>query len=88
MQILGSWMHTTCTDDNLFFVKLSHLFYIFFYDMVSSQVKYVLKLGVYRHFQQCICYIAHVAVNFIGGGNWSTRREPPTCQKWLTNFIT
>jgi len=26
-----------------------------------------------------------VAVSFIGGGN---RREPPTCRKSLTNFIT
>ena len=26
-----------------------------------------------------------VAVSFIGGGNWSTRRKPPTCRKSLTN---
>jgi hypothetical protein len=25
---------------------------------------------------------------FIGGGNRSTRRKPPTCRKSLTNFIT
>jgi hypothetical protein len=25
---------------------------------------------------------------FIGGGNQSTRRKPPTCRKSLTNFIT
>jgi len=29
-----------------------------------------------------------VAVSFIGGGNRSTRRKPPTCRKSLTNFIT
>jgi len=30
-----------------------------------------------------------VAVSFIGGGNLSTRRKPPTCRnKSLTNFIT
>jgi len=29
-----------------------------------------------------------VAVTFIGGGNRSTRRKPPTCRKSLTNFIT
>jgi len=29
-----------------------------------------------------------VAVSFIGGGNRSTRRKPPTCCKSLTNFIT
>jgi len=27
-------------------------------------------------------------VSFIGGGNRSTRRKPPTCWKSLTNFIT
>jgi hypothetical protein len=37
-------------------------------------------------FQQYISYI--MAVSFIGGGNWSTRRKPPTCRKSLTNFIT
>ena len=26
--------------------------------------------------------------NFIGGGNRSTQREPPTCRKSLTNFIS
>ena len=26
-------------------------------------------------------------VSFIGGGNWSTRRKPPTCGKLLTIFI-
>ena len=31
-----------------------------------------------RHLQRYFCYI--VAVCFIGGGNWSTRRKPPTCQ--------
>jgi len=29
-----------------------------------------------------------VAVNFIGGGNRSTRRKPQICRKSLTNFIT
>jgi len=29
-----------------------------------------------------------VAVSFIGGGNQSTRRKPPTCCKSLTNFIS
>ena len=28
-----------------------------------------------------------VAVSFIGRGNRSTRRKPPTCRKFLTNFI-
>ena len=29
-----------------------------------------------------------VAVSFIAGGNRCTRRNPPTCRKSLTNFIT
>jgi hypothetical protein len=29
-----------------------------------------------------------VAVSFIGGGNQSTRRKPPTCRKSLTNYKT
>jgi len=29
-----------------------------------------------------------MAVSFIGGGNWSTRRKSPTCLKSLTNLIT
>ena len=31
---------------------------------------------------------SYMAVSFIGGGNWSTRRKPPTCCRSLTNFIT
>jgi hypothetical protein len=27
-----------------------------------------------------------LAVNFIGGGKWSTWRKPPTFRKTLTNF--
>ena len=30
----------------------------------------------------------YMAVSFIVGRNWSTRRKPPTCCKSLTNFIT
>ena len=29
-----------------------------------------------------------VTVSFIGGGNWTTRRKPPTCHKSLTPFFT
>jgi len=36
--------------------------------------------------QQYFSYI--VAVSFIGGGNQSTRRNPQTCHKSQTNFIT
>ena len=39
-----------------------------------------------HHFQQYFSYI--VAVSFNGGGNQNTLRKPPTCRKYLTNFIT
>ena len=42
--------------------------------------------GVERHFVQYFSYI--VAVSFIGGGNQSTRRRPPTYRMSLTHFIT
>jgi len=29
-----------------------------------------------------------VAVSFIGGGNRSIQRKPPTCRKSMTSFIT
>jgi hypothetical protein len=38
---------------------------------------------VERHIQQYFSYI--MAVSFIGGGNWSTQRKPPTWRKSL-NF--
>jgi hypothetical protein len=38
---------------------------------------------------QCQQYFSYfVAVRFIGEGNRSTRRKPPTCHKSLTNCIT
>ena len=42
--------------------------------------------SVQRHFQQYFSYI--VVVRFIGGGNRSTQKKPPTCHKSLTNFVT
>jgi len=47
-----------------------------------------LGLGLWflRHFQQYFSYI--VTVSFIGGGNRSIQRKPPTCRKSLTTFIT
>ena len=35
-----------------------------------------------------IFHLDIVVVSFIGGGNRSTRRKPPTCRKSRTNFIT
>jgi len=42
--------------------------------------------GFKLHFQQHFSYI--VAVSFIGGGNRSNRRKPPTCRKSLANCTT
>ena len=41
--------------------------------------------GVQHHFQQYFSYI--VAVSFIGSGNRSTQRKPPTYRKSRTTFI-
>jgi hypothetical protein len=53
-------------------------------------VKYTVDQGYgwfmvfYATFKKYFSYI--VAVSFIGGGNWSTRRKPPTCHKPLTIY--
>ena len=40
--------------------------------------------------QECLLKILPFSTIFqlYGGGNWSTRRKPPTCRKSLTNLIT
>jgi hypothetical protein len=50
---------------------------------VASQRDHQRPFLEYQQYFTCI-----VAVCFIGGGNQSTRRKPPTCRKSLTNFIT
>jgi hypothetical protein len=57
-------------------------------EQVSCLILIVVYLfdGVYHPFQQYFSYI--VAVSFIGGGNWWTRKKPLTCRKSLSNFIT
>jgi hypothetical protein len=45
----------------------------------TEMIGFGLVYGVKRHFQQYFSYI--VAVSFIGGGNQSTRRKPPTCRE-------
>ena len=62
---------------------LQYLFYyyktLFFWWKVGWLVGWLVGwfYGAQRHFQQYFSYI--VAVSFIGGGNWSTRRKPLTC---------
>jgi hypothetical protein len=34
----------------------------------------------------CLMPLSIVAISFIGGGNESTQRKPPTCRKVLTNL--
>ena len=76
----------------LYFVKKKHiprgiklkLYAKFYYnDMLCCN-----KKGGYDvtcHLQRYFSYI--VAVNFIGGGNRSTRRKPSICSKSLINFL-
>jgi hypothetical protein len=82
---------------NFFFIRDHLIIYVQFgFNQINSFwilfFSYVLQwdwfglYDIYRHFQQYFSYI--VAVNFIGVGNWSTRRRPLICRKSLTNFIT
>jgi hypothetical protein len=57
--------------------------------MTSSdrRTSYGILVSVFnKEFQQYFSYI--MTISFIGGGNQSTQRKPPTCHKSLTNFIT
>jgi hypothetical protein len=53
---------------------------------IAHVTKKSMAYGDSRHFQKYFSYI--VVVSFIGGGNRSTKRKPPTGRKSLTNFIT
>ena len=54
------------------------------FDHVNEPLRQIFDIGVWygngvkRRFQQYFSYI--VAISFIGGGNRSTRRKPPTCR--------
>jgi hypothetical protein len=55
-------------------------------DMASGFYQVGVRVMAFNEFQKYFSYI--MAVNFISGGNWSTRRKPPACRKPSTNFIT
>ena len=56
------------------------------YELLSIIFVFVSRVMVFNAtFNDISVYI--VVVNFIGGGNQSTRRKPPTCRKSLTSFI-
>jgi hypothetical protein len=59
--------------------------YCYFVHLLLNTIR-KLYILLWHHFLQYFSYI--VAVSFIGGGNQSTQRKPPTCHKSLTNFIT
>ena len=60
---------------------------IFYWIGLSSiTIQNIQGYGVQRYFQQYFSYI--MAVSFIGGGNRSTRRKPPTYRTSPINFIT
>ena len=68
-----------------FFIELWLTIFCLKQEVVFGERRWV-GYGAKRHFQQYFSYI--VAVSFIGAGNRSNRRKPPTCCKSLTNFIT
>jgi hypothetical protein len=55
-------------------------------DMASGFYQVGVGVMAFNEFQQYFSYI--IAVSFISGRNWSTRRKPPACRKPSTNFIT
>ena len=61
-----------------FFTKLN--------DRIPLNCTRVMAMVFYHHFQQYCSYL--VSFSFIGGGNPSIRRKPPTCRKSFINFIT
>ena len=67
--------------------KVERVYSALYIDELWRHLIYTFDLfyGVYRHFQQCFSYI--MAVSFIGGGNRSIRRKPPTWRKSLTTCI-
>ena len=54
--------------------------------LICVHHRFVLVLWCLTQLSQYFSYM--LAVSFIAGGNRSTRGKPPTCSKWLTNFIT
>jgi hypothetical protein len=44
--------------------------------------------GLWYFMPFSIIFLLYHVVSFTDGGNWSTRRKPPTCHKSQTNFIT
>jgi hypothetical protein len=56
---------------------------------VLMEVCYISKFGFsFIVSNATFSNISVVTISFIGGGNRSTRRKPPTCRKSLTTFIT
>ena len=73
------WLH----NQHLYFFPIFVYTFIVARNLIIRVVR--LAFMVLRHFQQYLSYI--VAVNVIGGWNWSTWRKPPTCLKPQRNFI-
>jgi hypothetical protein len=61
------------------------------YTEVYSIQQYVIKFIsnlVFSRFPHRYNWPPRYKWYIVGGGNWSTRRKPPTCRKSQTNFIT
>jgi hypothetical protein len=53
---------------------------------LNSGDVYILDMGI-QIYQWNGAESSGMAVSFIGGGNWSTQKKPPTCHKSLTNNV-
>ena len=90
--LYGSWIYNylcnQCLSQLIPLMAKYTLYNIMWYSLSVTCGRSVFFLGISGnlHFQQYFNYI--VAASFIGGGNQSTWRKPPTCRKSPTNFIT
>ena len=73
----------------VYYHKTSNMGYVLnllVFDLIGIRWAGLGLLWRLAHFQQYIRYI--VVASFISGGNFSTRKKPPTWCRTLTNFIT
>ena len=90
--IMKNWIYIVQQKYTLHNIYLSSYW---LYSKTNSKPKQHNLICIFNYFQlkwtkgvPVPIFQLHLAVNFIGGGNRSTRRKPPTCHKSLTKFIT
>ena len=101
VNLLSSWIRLKlCSLLSNYSTNSSYLSYIVFFHYQQNQFKngftileWVTYYALTDQYESnalmlIMCELTGFMVSFIGGGNRSTRRKPPTCRKSLTNLIT